>query len=105
MARGSRARIRFDLRDETFARVATEYRRAIKNAESLWCRVTTPGVRATKEQAERLSSEFARAEERLDAARKALLEHTKAVAKDPMRTRVKRLGLGVPRDREAPTAA
>jgi len=87
-------------RGEAFEAVATAYREALRVAERLW-RLTRRSVRAGAATRARLERELDCAEERLELARAALVEHTRRVARDPMRTHVRRLGLGAPSDSTA----
>ncbi len=89
-----RERVRFDQRSEAFLGIASDYREALRGAEKLWRRLQRADVLCDPVKEEKARRELALVEDRLDAARQALLEHTRAIATDPMRTRVKRLGLG-----------
>jgi hypothetical protein len=94
MARTTSGRkVRFDTRCQGFAAITAEYREALKRAEKLWRRLQRDRVRRSPTKSARLWGELAGLEDRLDAARAALREHTRKIAVDPMRTRVKNLGL------------
>lgn len=86
-------RIRFNAKSSQFTSLASEYRAALRRAEMLWKALQRPGLHSTPAKADRLRRELALVEDRLDAARSALLNHTRVLAADPMRTHVKNLGL------------
>ncbi len=89
-------RVRFDPCSEAFAAVAREYRNTLRRAEKLWRRLQRADVQRNPRKEDRTRRELELVERRLDVARRALLDHTRKVASDPMRTRVRRLGLGGP---------
>jgi len=92
--RRSRERQRFDVRGADFVGIAQEYRAALRKAERLWRRLHRRDVSRDPAREGRAIRELADVEGELDAARRALFDHTKKIATDPMRTRVKGLGLG-----------
>jgi len=97
--------VRFNPRTKAFAAASQEYRGALAKAERLWRKLQSASVCADPTKEEKVRRALAEIDERLDRARRALLEHTVSVARDPMRTRVKNLGLGVRRRPERTTTA
>jgi len=94
MARTSTGkRVRFDQRDHVFSGIASEYRDALREAERLWRRLGQRNVQRDLVKRDRILRALAVLEERLNRARAALLEHTRRISLDPMRTHVKRLDL------------
>ena len=90
-------RVRFDMRCQVFAGIASEYRDALRQAERVWRKLSHRGVQRSPAKKDAILRELVGLEGRLDRARAALFEHTRKIALDPMRTRVKRLDL---QDRE-----
>jgi hypothetical protein len=97
MRAGDGQRVRFDKRCRVFLGIAAEYRSAITQAEKLWRQAHRASVRRDPAKADAVRRAIAAVEERLDAARAALFAHTREVANDPMRTKVKGIGLTKPR--------
>lgn len=88
MARRDRGhRVRFDARSEAFSGIAANYRAALDKAEKLWRRLAKPHVARDPKKTDKVRRELAELDTKLDAAREALLGHTRKHASDPRQTR------------------
>src|SRR5262245_54644880 len=84
MPRSDRGRrVRFDPQCAAFSVIAATYRTALVQAEKLWRRVQKPRVAKSGPLAERLRCDLDVAEAALEAARAALLAHTRNMTVRP----------------------